>query len=75
MPLSSDFRSTTYDSISVLSESSPYFPVIPQVVQTERDDENLLISQKETDDEQDVALIIKDKLTNIFNLNEQGAEK
>ena len=57
-----------------MSESSPYFPVIPQVVQTERDEENLLIRHKETGDEQDVALIIKDKLTNIFKGNEQGAE-
>ena len=55
-------KTVTSDNVPVLSELSPYFPVIPPVAQPEHGDDSLLTGTNEADDKQDVALIIKDKL-------------
>ena len=54
----------------LLSESSPYFPVIPQVAQTELTEADTIITKEKTGEEQDVAHIITDKLTDIFRAPE-----
>ena len=56
---------------SLLLSESPYFPSIPQVAPTDLSNEGLLTNIDRIDDEQDIALTIKDKLTDIFNVPEQ----
>jgi len=69
-PLPTTDSTTTPDNTPRLSESSPYFPQIPQVAQTEAVDDTLTKIEG-SDDGKDVALIIKDKLTDIFRVPEQ----